>query len=354
MFQENRALVLRRRPEGEVRKEDFELITTTLEFPPPTADGAHDTGDAVVLVKNLYVSVDPAHRIWISDTAVYVSPVPLNSVMRARTLGVIVQTTCDDDDDDEWAVGTHVVGSGGVQDYYVGGASVGVPLQKVPSFSTKYLSVCSFHIGFTAWLGVHKILKIPRNLEQDGEFVVVVSGAAGAVGSLAGQLCKLSGATKVIGIAGGPEKCHDLVAFFGFDHAVDYKNEDVEQSLKNLAPGGVHCYFDNVGGPVTDAVLRNMRFFGRVAVCGSISEYNDEWTGIRNWNLVLQKRLTVKGFICSDHAEDYGASFPELCELEEAGKLRYREDVRPGVENYVDILNLLFRGENKGKLMIQV
>jgi NADPH-dependent curcumin reductase len=352
MQQPNRALVLRRRPEGEVRKEDFELISTTLEFPPQTAGGSEDveTNDAAVLVKNLYVSVDPAHRIWISDTAVYVTPVPLNSVMRARTLGVIVQTTCED----EWPVGTHVIGSGGIQEYYVGGVSAGVPLQKVPKPSTNYLSVCSFHIGFTAWLGVHKILQIPAKLDQSGEFVVVVSGAAGAVGSLAGQLCKLSGASKVIGIAGGPEKCQDLVEFFGFDHAVDYKSEDVEQSLKKLAPGGVHCYFDNVGGPVTDAVLRNMRFFGRVAVCGSISEYNDQWTGIRNWNLVLQKRLTVQGYICSDHTNDFEASFRELYGLEEAGRLRYREDIRPGIENYVDALNLLFRGENRGKLMIQV
>jgi NADPH-dependent curcumin reductase CurA len=161
----------------------------------------------------------------------------------------------------------------------------------------------------------------------------------------------------VIGIAGGPDKCRDVVEFYKFDAAVDYKSENVEDALRKLAPEGVDCYFDNVGGEITDSVLSAMRFFGRVAVCGSISEYNcaeGEWPGIRNWNLVLQKRLLVQGFICGDHVDEFGACFRELCDLVDSGAIRYREDIRDGLENYVETLNLLFRGENKGKLMIKV
>jgi hypothetical protein len=345
---QNRSLLLRRRPRGTVRKEDFELVTSntvSLLLAPE--------GEDVVLVKNLYVSVDPAHRIWISEDAVYVDPVPLDTVMRARTLGVIVQA-CSSSLSSQWPVGTYVIGPGGVQDYYVGGASLGKPLFKVPDASTRYLSVCSFHIGLTAWHGVRKILRV----DSPSSVVVVVSGAAGAVGSLAGQLCRIAGAAKVIGIAGGPDKCRDLVDFYNFDAAVDYKSENsVEDALRKLAPDGVDCYFDNVGGAITDSVLRTMRFFGRVALCGSISEYNnaeDEWPGIRNWNLILQKRLLVRGFICSDHADEFDACFRELCELVRAGAIRYKEDVRAGLENYVEALNLLFRGANTGKLMIQV
>jgi NADPH-dependent curcumin reductase CurA len=178
---QNRSVVLRRRPRGAVRKEDFELVQSDVVFPPAGAsdDGGDDSDDAV-LIKNLYVSVDPAHRIWLSEGAVYVDPVPLDAAMRALTLGVIVRTSSPT----SWPVGTHVVGSGGVQEYYVGGSSVGKPLFKVPDASTRYLSVCSIHIGLTAWHGVRKILGVgPQS-------VAVVSGAGGRSGRWSGSCAR--------------------------------------------------------------------------------------------------------------------------------------------------------------------
>jgi len=220
-------------------------------------------------------------------------------------------------------------------------------LTKLPDSSTRNVSVCSVVIGLTAWHGATKIL------QAGSDDVVVVSGAAGAVGSIASQLCKARGA-KVIGIAGGPDKCKYLTDELGLDGAIDYKSDDVDAKLKELAPDGFTGYFDNVGGTVTEAVLNNMRNFSKMALCGSISEYNDKFVGITNFNMILMRRIQVQGFICMDHMDEYPECLAELTDLVKQGKLKYREHVDHGLENYVDVLNLLFEGKNTGKLMLRV
>lgn len=325
----NRCIRLVKRPVGKITHENLKVSNESIPVP----------SDGQVLVENLYLSIDPTHRIWMSDIPQYMAPVKLGDVMRAMSLGVIKESKHPD-----WKVGTYVVAAGGVCDFYVSDPAA---LREVPDDSTKWLSIASVVIGLTSWHGVNKILD-PR----PGD-VCVVSGAAGAVGSLVSQLCKFKGA-KVVGIAGGPEKCNYLTEELGLDLAIDYKTQDIETTLKTFAVEGVACYFDNVGGSVTDAVLMNMKNSGKVAVCGSISEYNDDWVGCKNFNMAVMRRLTITGFIGRDHFEEFGEATSEILSLAASGKLKYKEDVREGLENYVDVVNLLFTGENTGKLILKV
>lgn len=304
--------------------------------------------DGQVIVKNLYASIDPTHRIWMSGAkAQYMDPVPLGDIMRAATVGVVVESHNPD-----YPLGTKVTGFGGLCDYYIGipGETMYYPClcNDDKSISpTVDLSYASIIIGLTAWHAVNKIL---QPTDQD---VVVVSGAAGAVGSLVGQLSKLKGAT-TIGIAGGPVKCKYLTEELGYDYAIDYKNENVQERLMDVAPEGITRYMDNVGGDVSEAVFENARNYSKVAICGSISEYDDNWTGLKNFNMILMRRMTVQGFICIDHMDELGEAKSELLELVKDGKIRFKEDVRDGLENYVDVVNLLFTGGNDGKLILKI
>jgi len=332
----NRVYRLRSRPVGAIADSDLELCNEEI----PTA------GEGQLLVKNIFVSIDPTHRIWMSDKAQYMPPVDLNDVMRAATVGVVEVSNSAD-----FPVGCHVMGFGGVCDYFVGipGANVfykagemqGIPL-------TADLSICSIIIGLTAWHGVRKILTPTTGS------VVCVSGAAGAVGSIVGQLAKLDGA-KVIGIAGSDSKCAWMRDALGFDCVINYKKDDVGKAIAAFAPDGVNGYFDNVGGSVTDAVLMNCALNSKIAVCGSISEYDDAWSGQRNWNMILMRRISVQGFICTDHiATELGEAKKELADLVLAGKLKYTEDIREGIENYPSTVRLLLSGENTGKLILKL
>mmetsp|Transcript_32053 Transcript_32053/g.75178 ORF Transcript_32053/g.75178 Transcript_32053/m.75178 type:complete len:339 (+) Transcript_32053:107-1123(+) len=329
----NRVWRLRSRPVGTIADTDLELC---VEDVPAIEDGQ-------MLVRNLYFSIDPTHRIWMSDRPQYMEPVAINDIMRDATIGEVVESKHAD-----YPVGTKVYGFGGLADYFVGtpGATVlyragetGLPLQAD-------LSVASLVVGLAAWYGTRKVLN------PGPEDVFVVSGGAGAVGSLAGQLAKVSGA-KVIGIAGGAAKCAFMKNECGFDVAIDYKGEDVAAALKAAAPEGVTCYFDNVGGGITDAALANMRNNGKVAVCGSISEYDDKWTGWQNANMILNRRLTVQGFICGDHAALLQEAKAEIIKLVLDGKVKYAEDIQDGLENYPSVVRMLLSGANKGKLMIK-
>lgn len=275
----HRCVRLRHRPSDVVRESDLEVCAEPLP----------QIGDGQVLVKNLVVSVDPTHRIWMSDVPQYMPCVEVGDVMRAVTVGVVVETRCAD----EYPVGSYVAGMGGVAEYYAGTPGVTVT-GRLPDGSTSNLSVCSVVIGLTAWHGVNKVLE-PITSDD----VVVVSGAAGAVGSLAAQLCKLKGARKVIGIAGGPDKCRYLVDELGLDAAVDYRDEkDVGAKIRELCggPERVTRYFDNVGGGITESVLNCMSNFSKFAYCGSISEYNGKFgNGIRNFNMILMRRMNGAG-----------------------------------------------------------
>jgi len=280
-----------------------------------------------------------------TDCKQYMPKVEIGEIMRAGTIGVVEASN-----DPAVPVGTHVYGFGGCADYYVGtnGQNVMYPIgADEPLPITANLSVLSLIVGLTGWYGVRKIL-----VPSAGD-ILVVSGAAGAVGSIVGQLAKLAGA-KVIGIAGGPAKCAHLRDALGFDLAVDYKVEDVEKAIEAFAPEGVTHYFDNVGGKITDAVLNCMRINGKVALCGAISEYDLNPTGIVNYNMILHRRLTVTGFLCVDQAAYLGEAKAELSALVAAGKLHYAEDIREGLEIYPSTVRLLTSGGNTGKLILKV
>lgn len=278
-----------------------------------------------------------------SDRPQYMDPVALNDVMRAATVGVVEASNNSD-----WPVGSHVLGFGGLADYYEGipGVNVMYPagIEGLPL--TADLSVCSLIVGLAAWYGATKVLDVKA------DDVVVVSGAAGAVGSIVGQLAKLRGA-KVCGIAGTADKCAWMKDSLGFDAAINYKSEDVAAAVKAFAPDGVTAYFDNVGGRITDDVLTTMRNHSKVAVCGSISEYDDNWAGQKNWNMILMRRIHVQGFICTDHVALLGDCKAELASLVREGKLKYEEDIREGLETYPSVVRLLMSGENKGKLILK-
>lgn len=351
---------LRAIPKGTIASTDLELMDEAIPTP---ADGQ-------IVVKNSVASIDPTHRIWMNgQKQQYMDAVQIGEVMRAATVGVITDSKHDD-----WPVGTRVVGFGGICDYYLGipGMNVMEKCVQQPQscddtekendtdtdMSLFELSYGSLIIGLTAWHGVNKILE-PGYTGSIKDEVIVISGGAGAVGSIAGQLCKLKGAT-VIGIAGGPEKCRFMTETLGYDFAIDYKASSsgkpssIGDKLKEYAPNGVTGYYDNVGGIATESVLENARNNMKMAVCGSISEYDDQWEGIKNFNMILMRRINITGFICTDHMDELGAARTELKKLKQEGQLVVLEDVREGIEHYVDVVNLLFTGGNKGKLMLRM
>lgn len=327
---------LRSRPEGSIKDTDLEMC----DEPKPAPE------DGQLVVKNMFISIDPTHRIWMSDKAQYMPKVELGEVMRATTVGVVEESKNAD-----FPVGCHVVGIGGCADYYVGIPGINVMYKAGETGKdlplTADLSVCSVTIGLTAWHGTNKIL------EPGPSDIVAVSGAAGAVGSLVGQLSKLKGA-KVVGIAGSDVKCAYLKSELGYDCVINYKTQDVGKELAAFAPDGITGYFDNVGGIVTDAVLANARNNCKIAICGSISEYDDKWAGQKNFNMILMRRISIKGFICSDHMDEFAEAKSEMAMLAAEGKIKYTEDIREGLETYPGTVRLLMSGDNTGKLILKI
>jgi NADPH-dependent curcumin reductase CurA len=330
----NAQLRLASRPAGMVETSDFELTREPLPSP----------GDGEALVKVLQLSLDPAMRGWMRDVPSYVPPVGLGEVMRALGAGVVLESTTD-----AVAPGDHVVGVTGVQDYAALPASaltkVDLSLAPLPV----YLGTLGMP-GLTAYFG---LLEVGELREGD---TVVVSGAAGAVGSVAGQIAKLKGA-RVIGIAGGPEKCEWLVDELGFNSAIDYKSQNVGRALRDHAPKGVDVYFDNVGGEILDAVLARLARGARVVICGAISQYNAEegTRGPANYMMLLVRRAKMQGFLVFDYAERYEEAVREMATWRAEGKLKTREDVVEGtIEDFPTVLQRLFRGENTGKLILQI
>jgi NADPH-dependent curcumin reductase len=331
----NRQWILRRRPEGEIKPDDLELVETVT---PELKDGE-------VLVRNIYLSLDPTHRIWMSDRDQYMPPVEVGDVMRGGVIGVVEQSRSAD-----LPVGTVVnPGLGGWQDYGVvseGHARRTPHLAGVPL--TAHMSVLGA-TGLTAYFGLMDIGK-----PQAGE-TVVVSAAAGAVGSIVGQLAKLKGC-RVIGIAGGPEKCRWLTEELGFDGAIDYRSEDVAQALARLAPNGVDVNFENVGGAVMDAVIGQMNNFSRMPLCGMISTYNIEGAipGPTDFGRVLMHRILIKGFIVIDYLPRFAEGMAELAPLVASGQLKWKAHVVDGLENAVGALGRLFTGDHDGKLLVRI
>uniref|UniRef100_A0A7S1S8K4 Enoyl reductase (ER) domain-containing protein n=1 Tax=Alexandrium catenella TaxID=2925 RepID=A0A7S1S8K4_ALECA len=329
-------VVLVRRPVGDFKPEDFEVRET----PVPS-----ELGEGEALVQNVLVSLDPTHRIWASDDRQYMPCVGLNTVMRAGTLGKVVKSS----DEAKMPVGSYVSAFGGVQAYCV--APIATLNPAVPDVPLSYnLSLFSSIIGLTAWVG-------SNICEPTAGKTIVVSGAAGAVGSLAGQVCQNRGA-RVIGIAGSAEKCAWLTGELGFAGAINYKTEDVAARLRELAPGGIDGYFDNVGGTILEEVLLQMNNLGNIAFCGSISGYNSkdgQTMTITNYQMILFRRIKVQGFVCVDHVADMGKAIGELGGYLKEGKCKFKEDiVEAPLDDYVKTVNKLYDGTNSGKLMMKI
>ena len=331
----NRQLRLAKRPVGEPTFDDFEVAE--VDTPSP------EDGEALVQV--LQISLDPAMRGWMSDRPSYVPPVGLGEVMRAGTTGVVLESNTD-----ALAPGDHVVGILGVQEQ----ASVpGETLTKVDTAMAPlatYLGALGMP-GLTAYFGLTEVGDL-----KEGD-TVVISGAAGAVGSVAGQVAKAKGAGNVVGIAGGPEKCTWIVDDLGFDAAIDYKSEHVGRRLHELCPDGINVYFDNVGGEILDAALANLAWGARVVICGAISQYNAEggMRGPSNYMMLLVRRARMQGFLVFDYVKQYRDALREMGGWLADGRLKAREEVVDGtIEDFPATLMKLFRGENTGKLVLQI
>lgn len=299
-------------------------------------------GDGEFLAEVRYISLDPAMRGWIKEGKSYIEPVEVGAVMRAGGVGAVVESRHPD-----FAVGDHVVGISGVQSHWV---SNGKGVHKVDPERAplpKYLGVLGMP-GMTAYFGILEVGAI-----KEGE-TVLVSGAAGAVGSLVGQIAKIKGC-RTVGIAGGPEKCALLTDEYGYDAAIDYKSEPLYPALKKACPDGIDVYFDNVGGPTLDAALAFLRFRGRVVICGAISQYNEaKVKGPENYLSLLVNRARMEGFIVFDFAKEYPRGMRDMGRWLQEGRIVSHEHVVKGIETFPETLLMLFDGRNQGKLVIEV
>jgi NADPH-dependent curcumin reductase len=331
----NRRWILKERPVGAITPDVLALE----EAPVP------ELAEGQVLVRTVYLSLDPTNRIWMSDREQYLPPVELGAVMRGGTMGVVAESR-----DPALAVGTLVSPAlSGWQDYEVAYGAMCRPVPVIPGVDpTAFMSV----LGVTGWTAYFGMLDIGQ--PKPGE-TVVVSAAAGAVGSIAGQIAKIKGA-RVIGIAGGPDKCRWLTEELGFDGAVDYRSEDVGAALDRLCPGGIDVNFENVGGPIMDAVMERMNDFSRMPLCGMISTYNasGEVPGPRFFDRVLMRRIRVQGFIVIDYFGRMEEAVTALGGWLAEGRLKYKVHIEQGLENAPAALDRLFTGNHDGKLLVQV
>lgn len=326
-------------PRGLIKNTDFTWVEKQV---PPLKDGE-------VRVRNIYLSLDPANRGWINPAKAvhYVKPVSIGEVMRGIGIGVIEESN-----NPQFEIGEIVTGLLGWQEYLISDGKNLTSLilfprpEKAPL--TVFLNIFGM-IGLTAYFGLLDIGK-----PKEGE-TLVVSAAAGAVGSLVGQIGKIKGC-KVIGIAGTEEKCNWITHELGFDAAINYKTESVHNCLKEICPEGVDIYFDNVGGEILDTVLGQINRFGRIVSCGMISVYNatERPPGLQNIVKITSKRVLIQGFIVSDYYDRMAEGLADLMEWYADGKLSYREHIVDGLKNAPKAINKLFDGSNTGKLIIKI
>src|SRR3984885_11102613 len=329
----NHQVRLAARPSGLPKPNDWSF--TEEPIPTPSA------GEFVVAVS--HVSLDPAMRGWMNAGASYIDPVEVGDVMRAGAVGRV-----SDSKHSGFTVGEHVYGTFGVQEHALSDGKGVVKIDPSLAPAPTYLGTLGM-TGLTAYFGLLDVAKV-----KEGE-TVVVSGAAGAVGSVAGQIAKIEGA-RGVGIAGGEEKCRWLVDELGFDAAIDYKGEDVRRALREHAPAGVDVYFDNVGGEILDAVLTRLARGARIVICGAVSQYNAEGSvrGPSNYLALLVARASMTGMVVFDYAARYGEAMAAIAGWMREGKIVSREHiVGGGVPAFPEALLKLFAGENVGKLVLE-
>jgi NADPH-dependent curcumin reductase CurA len=324
-------IVLAARPKGEVLPEHFRLETLPLPA----------VGEGEVLVRNQFLSLDPYMRGRMSDAKSYAAPQALDETMIGGTVGKVIESR-----NPRFAVGDTVVGMFGWSEI---GLSDGALLRKVDTThipASAYLGAVGMP-GMTAWYGLNHIMK-----PKAGE-TVAVSAASGAVGSVVGQLAKLQGC-RVVGIAGGKEKCDYVVNELGFDACVDYKAGQLRADLKAAAPDGIDAIFENVGGEVFDAALGRTNAFARIALCGMIAGYNGEDIPLKNARLLLTNRVLVQGFIVTEHLDLWPQGLKELGQLVATGKLKFRESVADGLAAAPEAFIGLLKGRNFGKQLVKL
>jgi len=326
------AINLVNRPAGPIGPDLFEVVQKEM----PTV------GPGQLLIKQTHMSLDPAMLGWMSPaTDSYIPPVELGSVMRSSGVGEVVESNHPD-----FAVGDHVMGMFGWQEFAL---STGEGVNKIDANLPADLVLSVFALpGLTATQGLYSIGK-----PQAGE-TLVVSGAAGSVGSIVGQLAKADG-LRVIGVAGGKEKCDWIVNELGFDAAIDYKADDMAAKLAELTPNGIDVYFENTGGEIQALVYDRMNAHGRIAVCGHIADYTSKAPAPGpNWMNIIKKRLTIQGFTMPDHFHEAPQLLGKLTPYVMEGKVKHRSHTLNGLESAMTGLNLFFTGENKGKLIVKL
>lgn len=323
-----------RRPRGGIESDTLVLRNAAL---PSLEEGQ-------CRVRSIYLSLDATNRVWLSEWDIYTDPVHLGDPMRGFLLGEVVESR-----HPGRTPGMLVSGLGPWADYFVAEGDHLQPFPQADGVDLADAFAILMIAGPTAYVGMLEIGQVTA-----GD-TVVVTAAAGAVGSLAGQIAKLQGA-RVIGIAGSGEKCRWLTDEFGFDAAIDYKREDVVAALREKAPEGIDVLFENVGGDVLDAGLTCMNDYGRVVICGLISSYNssEPVPGPYMFRNIIMRRLTMRGFVILDYLDEYPRYQKALLEWMRAGALRYRLDLVEGLESAADALRLLFTGGNRGKLMVRI
>ncbi len=334
MSETNHIWRLRKRPIGDITDD---VLSFEEESIPEPADGE-------CLFRLNYLSLDPTNRIWMSDMDQYMPPVAIDDPMRGVVCGTVIKSK-----NTAFKEGDIVSGIGIWADYQVASSEAvnllgdigSIPV--IDAFGTLAL------VGPTAYFGLLDITD-----PQAGE-TVVVSAAAGAVGSIVGQIARIKGC-HVVGIAGTDEKCQWITEELGFDQAINYKTENVPESLKSACPNGIDIYFDNVGGDILDVCLKLMNLNGRISTCGLISQYNatEEVPGPKNYPMILMQRLKVQGFIILDYVDRYPEAISALSQWLAEGKIKVRQDVTDGLENALETVKKLYTGANNGKLMIRV
>jgi NADPH-dependent curcumin reductase len=329
----NKQVLLAQRPNGKIQQSDFNIVENPIR----------ELADNEVLVKVAHISLDPAMRGWMNAGTTYIRGVEIGEVMRAFAVGIVAASKYPG-----LKEGDTVAGTMGAQAYAVlqGKHLTKVDATKVPL--SWYIGILGMP-GMTAYFGL-----LEKGFPKAGE-TLLVSGAAGMVGSLVGQIAKLKG-LKVIGIAGGKEKCDSLINDYGFDAVIDYKNtENIGKAIRDLAPTGIDIYFDNVGGEILDAALLNLANGARVVVCGAISQYNEtNYVGLKNYMKLITARGTLSGIIVLDYFNRAEECITQLAQWLAEGKIKYKEHIEQGLDRFPDILNMLFTGANKGKLVLNV
>jgi NADPH-dependent curcumin reductase len=322
------------RPAGEIKDSDLAFV----------AEPIAPLGPGQLLIRTIYLSLDPTNRIWMSDMKQYMPPVGLGDAMRGGAVGEVIASN-----NAKFPVGMTVGGLAEWADHWVSDGQMLSPIPALPGVPLSAVFGILGMISATAYFGLLEITD-----PKPGE-TLVVSGAAGAVGSLVGQIGKIKGC-RVIGIAGGADKCRWIKDDLGFDAAIDYKTENVRERLDALCPDGIDINFENVGGDIMEAVMERLKVGGRMSLCGMISTYNATTPvpGPKAFPLILMNRLKVQGFIVTDFGHRFQEAAMAVGQWMMEGKIKYRLDIRQGLENALASVRDLYTGANTGKLMVQV